>query len=824
MRYEFETIEEKWQRRWEAQNLFASSPQPEKKKYYILVMFPYSSGRIHMGHVRNYSQADVLARFKKMRGLNVFHPMGWDAFGLPAENAALKHEVHPAKWTQSNIENMRRQLKRLGFSYDWSKEITTCRPDYYKWNQWFFLKLYQRELAYRKKSFVNWCAQCQTVLANEQVENGKCWRCEVEVEEVELEQWFFKITAYAEKLLENLKLLKGWPERIVTMQRNWIGKSLGVEIFFRLAETNEVVPVFTTRQDTIFGATYLVLAPEHPLVKKVCKPEFQAQVENFIRKIKKQSKQIREAQDVVKEGIFTGSYAINPVNQAKIPIWVANYVLMEYGTGAIMAVPTHDQRDFEFAKKYGLPLKVVIQNKEKNLDEKMMTCAYEGEGTLVNSAQFTGLPNQESLEKIALWMEEVGIGRKTVNYRMRDWLISRQRYWGTPIPIVYCPQCGIVPLKETDLPLLLPEKVDLSVKGKKSPLAYVKEFVETNCPRCQRKAERETDTMDCFVESSWYYARYTSPSAEEEPFRREGVNYWLPVDQYIGGDEHAVKHLLYARFFNLVMKDLGLLENEEPFTALLNQGMVVMGGAKMSKSKGNVIEPDEMIKKYGADATRFFILFASPPGKELEWSDEGIQGAFRFVNRVFRLITENKTHQPLSPGREEIKEKASQDLRKLLHLTIKKVTFDIEKRLHFNTALSSIMELVNATYLYLDKKNIPPEEKNLLLHHTFRTIVLLLSPFTPHLAEELWEVLGGKSSIFLENWPRYREDFIKQEEVLMVIQVNGKVRDKINVPINASEEEIKKQALAREKIKKYTAGKEIRKIIVVGKKIVSVVV
>ncbi|MFA5340131.1 MAG: leucine--tRNA ligase, partial [Candidatus Omnitrophota bacterium] len=635
--YDFKAIEEKWQKEWEKSGTFKVKTDPARKKYYLLEMFPYPSGRIHMGHVRNYTIGDVAARVKIMQGYNVLHPMGYDAFGQPAENAAIKNKSHPETWTLSCIDNMRKQLKKMGLSYDWDREVSTCLPDYYRWNQWIFLKMFEKGLAYKKAAVVNWCPDCETTLANEEVIDGKCWRCKKEVKQKDLEQWFIKITAYKERLLDDLEGLKSWPERVITMQKNWIGKSEGVEIFFKEKESGGVIPVFTTRQDTIFGCTYVVLAPEHPLVKKLIagKPQ-EKQVLQFIEKVSKESKVVRVAADVKKEGIFTGAYAINPVNNEPVQIWVADYVLMEYGTGAIMAVPAHDQRDFLFAKEHKLPMRVVIQPKGETLSVDKMAEAYENDGAQVNSAQFDGIPNNEAKKKIAEWMEKTDIGKRTVNWRLRDWLISRQRYWGTPIPVVYCEKCGVVPVPEKDLPVVLPEKVEFTGKGG-SPLASVKEFTGAKCPKCGGKARRETDTMATFIDSSWYFLRFCSPKYDKGPFDKEDVKYWMPVDQYIGGIEHAVLHLLYSRFFTKFLQDLGLLGFGEPFQKLLTQGMVLKDGEVMSKSRGNIVDPDEIIGKYGADTMRLFILFAAPPDTELEWEERGTEGAFRFLNRVWRI-------------------------------------------------------------------------------------------------------------------------------------------------------------------------------------------
>ncbi|MCX7919944.1 MAG: leucine--tRNA ligase [bacterium] len=823
-KYPFHQIEAKWQNLWQEQQVDRAESQSNKPKYYVLEMYPYPSGDIHMGHVRNYAIGDVIARYKRLRGYNVLHPMGFDSFGMPSETAAIKRNMHPRTWTYQCIERMKTQLKRLGFSYDWSREIRTCDAEYYHWNQWIFLKLFERGLAYKKYAAVNWCPTCQTVLANEQVESGKCWRCESTVTQKELEQWFLKITEYAEQLLADLEKLPGWSDRAKSLQRNWIGKSYGVEIDFPVPDKNENIRVFTTRCDTIFGATYVVLSPEHPLVEKliVDSPERQ-KVEAFIQKAKQQDRTVETLLLLEKEGVFTGVYAINPTTNERIPIWVANYVLMEYGTGAIMAVPTHDQRDFEFAKRYHLPLRVVIQNKEHNLNEATMTCAYESPGIMVNSAQFNGLPSEEAWMQIADWMEQTGIGRKTVNYRIRDWGISRQRYWGTPIPIIYCSDCGTVPVPETDLPVLLPEKVTITGQSG-SPLAHVPEFVNTTCPKCKKKAIRETDTMDGFVDSSWYFLRFCGWKDDNQPFDVAEAKYWMPTDQYIGGIDHATKHLIYARFFTKFLRDIGYVTVDEPFTNLLNQGWVLgRDGQKMSKSKGNVVDPMEMLEKYGADATRIFILFAAPPEPDIAWSDEGIEGASRFVNRVWRIANQYLELIKDSPsGTIASVQPASKQLRRITHVTIKKVTADIEERFHFNTAISAIMELVNELYRY-DVGSVPKAEAASVVKEAISAMTILISPFAPHLAEELWHRLGNKTSVFAQPWITADESALVEEKMTIVVQINGKVRSRIEISADANEDEIKHAALADEKVKSWLAGKPIKNIVVVPKKLVSIV-
>ncbi len=826
-RYNPAEIEPKWQKKWEEKKLFKAEMDRSKKKYYVLEMFPYPSGRLHMGHVRNYSIGDVIARFKWMQGYNVLHPMGWDAFGLPAENAAIKHNTHPAKWTYSNIDYMRKQLKRLGFSYDWDREVTTCEPEYYRWEQKVFTEMLNKGLAYRKTSLVNWCPTCKTVLANEQVIDGKCWRCKTPVELKELEQWFFKITDYAEELLEGTKELeKGWPQEVLTMQRNWIGKSVGAEVDFPLEDGSGSIKIFTTRPDTLFGVTFMSLAPEHPLALELTRgTEYEREVREFINRVRRENIKKKSEDEYEKEGVFTGKYAINPLNGRKVPIYVANFVLMEYGTGAIMAVPAHDQRDFEFARKYNIPIIVVIQPEGEELVPEKMTEAYEGPGYLVNSGQFTGMHNEEAKEAIVRYLEEKGIGKKAVSYRLRDWGISRQRYWGAPIPVVYCEKCGIVPVPEEELPVTLPEDVDFTPEGG-SPLAKKKEFVETRCPKCGGPARRETDTMDTFVESSWYFLRYTSPHYDRGPFDREEAEYWMPVDQYIGGIEHAVMHLLYARFYTRVLRDLGYIDLDEPFTRLLTQGMVLKDGAKMDKSRGNIVEPNEIIEKYGADTARLFIMFAAPPEKSLEWSDTGVEGAYRFLNRVWKLIMENIDLANLPFTKPDVSELSREEKEsyRFLNRTIKKVTEDLEGK-RFNTAIAAIMEFVNYLSQRLgEKANLSEKEKE-ILGESLRDLVLMLSPFAPHISDELWSEIKGKESFTLkERWPEYDPEGLAVDEELIVIQVNGKLRGRITVPVDVSEDEVKRLAMENENVKKYIEGKEIKRIIFVPHKLVNIVV
>ncbi len=815
-------VEEKWQQFWEESSAFRATRNEDKEKYYLLEMFPYPSGRIHMGHVRNYSIGDVIARFMRMRGRNVLHPMGWDAFGMPAENAAIQNKSHPGTWTYENIEYMRSQLKKLGFSYDWDREIATCHVGYYRWEQLIFLKMYEKGLAYKKNSFVNWCPKCETVLANEQVEDGVCWRCDSEVVQKELDQWFLRITDYAEELLDYTNKLPGWPERVLTMQRNWIGKSSGCEIDFALEGGTGSVRVFTTRQDTLYGATFMSLAPEHPLAMELAASDKREEVAAFIDKVKRTDKQVRTAEDLEKEGVFTGSYCINPVTGQRMPIYLANFVLPEYGTGAVMAVPTHDQRDFEFAQKYGLPLQVVIQPVGESLDSATMTAAYTDEGVMVNSGPFDGLNSSESKEKIADYLEKEGFGKKTINYRLRDWGISRQRYWGNPIPIIYCDSCGAVPVPESDLPVVLPMDAKFSGEGG-NPLAKVSSFVSVACPKCGKPARRETDTMDTFVQSSWYFLRYCCPRFDQGPLDREETEYWMSVDQYIGGIEHAVLHLLYARFFTKVLRDMGYVNIDEPFVNLLTQGMVIKDGAKMSKSKGNVVDPDSLIKVYGADTARLFSLFASPPERDLEWSDQGVDGSFRFLNRVWKLVFE---FAPLVKNISAVNKSLtlsgeSGKLRRAIHKTIKKVTEDVEERFHFNTAIAAIMELVNSISSFESKKDPSCAP---VLKEALEAVVLLLAPFVPHITEELWEGLGHEGGIGAASWPLYDANAIVEDELTIVVQVNGKLRGKVMVDAAATEEQVRSAALADEKVVAHMEGKTVRKIIYVPGKLLNIVV
>ena len=816
-------IEPKWQKIWADSGAFHTEVDRTKPEYYVLEMFPYPSGALHMGHVRNYSIGDVVARFQKMRGYNVLHPMGWDAFGMPAENAAIKNKVHPAEWTWSNIANMRRQQQELGLSYDWDREVATCHPEYYRWTQWLFLLFFERGLAYKKKAAVNWCEECNTVLANEQVIDGNCWRCNSVVVKKELEQWFLKITDYADRLLKDLDLLGGWPERVRTMQENWIGRSEGAEFSFDVPELGEKIPVYTTRQDTSFGVTYVVLAPEHPLVEKLIegKPEAAA-VRSFVERVRNLSEINRTATDVEKEGMFTGAYAVNPFNGERVPIWVANYVLFEYGTGAVMGVPAHDERDWAFATKYGLEKRLVVQTPASPLTIATMDGAYDGTGVMVNSGQFDGLENETAKSKMADWLEAQGVGRRRVTYRLRDWLISRQRYWGAPIPIVYCEDCGAVAAPKEELPIRLPENVRFDA-GSVSPLASVADFVNCQCPKCGKPARRETDTMDTFICSSWYYFRYTDPRNVKAPWDINKCNYWTPVDQYIGGIEHAILHLLYSRFFTKVLKDAGLVDTDEPFKNLLTQGMVIKDGSKMSKSKGNIVSPEEIVKKYGADTARLFILFASPPERDLEWSDQGVEGAARFLGRLWRIVQHFADIAVGAPTTYDTTtlDATEKELRRALHATIRKVTDDVADRFNFNTAISSIMELVNAMHAYRDAAATAHPA---LLRETIEALLRLLAPFAPHIAEEIWNQLGHSASIHQQSWPKWDAEAIKTDTVEIVVQINGKVRDKLTVPSELSSAELEQVALQQEKVQQLIEGKTVVKVIAVPNKLVNIVV
>lgn len=817
-------IEAEWQKYWEENKTFKVEMDKDKPKSYVLEMFPYPSGNLHMGHVRNYSIGDVIARFRTMKGFNVLHPMGWDSFGMPAENAAIKHNIPPKKWTLENIANMTRQLKALGLSYDWDREVTTCKEDYYKWTQWFFELFYKRGLAVKKESAVNWCDNCNTVLANEQVIDGKCWRCDHEVVKKDLSQWFFKITDYADELLKDLDLLPGWPERVKTMQHNWIGRSEGLEFSFEIPALNDTVAVYTTRPDTAYGVTFMALAAEHPLIKKICENNPKAdEINAFCERVRNQSEIERTSSESEKEGVFTGVYCINPFTGRKVEIWVTNYVLYDYGTGAVMGVPTGDQRDWMFADKYGIEKIVTICPIGKELKLEEMTCAYEEkEGMLVNSGEFTGMEMHKAMSAIMDKAEAEGFGKRRVNYRLRDWLISRQRYWGAPIPIIYCPHCGEVLVPEDQLPVRLPEDVSFTA-GAKSPLATSEEFVHCKCPKCGADATRETDTMDTFLCSSWYYLRYTDAHNDKMPFDKELNNYWGPVDQYIGGIEHAILHLLYSRFFVKVLRDAGLVDYDEPFSNLLTQGMVIKDGAKMSKSLGNVVSPEEILSKYGADTARLFILFAAPPERELEWSDQGVEGSFRFLNRIWRIVQafEAVLAQKVTEYDYSNLSEADKDLRRVLHSSIKKVTNDIETRFNFNTAISTMMELVNALYAY---KEAAKEPNAGLIYEAISDLIKMMSPFVPHITEELWRgAIDANSSVHEQSWPECDEEALKVDNVEIVLQVNGKVRGRLTVPAEATKEELEKIAMADANVQAHIGDATIRKVICVPGRLVNIV-
>ena len=818
-------IEKKWQKVWEENNTFHVDDNSDKPKYYALSMFPYPSGKLHMGHVRNYTITDVIARFKKAQGYNVLHPMGWDSFGLPAENAAMKHGANPEVWTDENIAYMTKQLKMLGLSYDWNREVTTCKPDYYKWTQWLFLQLYKKGLAYKKEAAVNWCEECGTVLANEQVIDGKCWRCDHVVEKKYLSQWFFKITDYAEILLEDLDKLPGWGDNVKTMQANWIGKSQGAILKFKVVDMPDgsdlEIPVYTTRPDTAYGITYLVVAPEYKDIERLTTAENKAKVEEYRANARKMTEIERLSTERVKTGVPLGTHCLNPLTGETFPLWTADYALVEYGTGAVMAVPTHDTRDFDFAKKFNLPMKVVIQDPENPSDCK--DSAYTEPGVLVNSGEFNGMPNEEAKKAITEKAVREGFGEFKTQYRLRDWLISRQRYWGAPIPVVYCEKCGIVPVPEEQLPVLLPKDVDFSVVGK-SPITTSPTFIETTCPHCGGKARRETDTMDTFVCSSWYYLRYSDPKNDKLPFAKDKVNKWLPVDQYVGGIEHAILHLLYSRFFTKALRDLGLLDFDEPFKNLLTQGMVLKDGSKMSKSKGNTVDPDEIFENYGADTARLFILSDSPPARDFDWSDAGVEGCYKFLNRVWRLIASNAADISLDYKLEFPLAKDNDDMVRNVHIAMKGITNDIANDFQFNTVISKYRELTNAIYEWRGKKKELNAEDKAVLSFAVVSLIKLMSPVAVHLTEEAWADLGGKGSIHDEPWCKWDENLAKASSITLVVQVNGKVKDKIEVDEALSQDEMKAVALDSPKVKELTDGKEIVKTIVVPKKLVNIVV
>lgn len=819
-RYNFREIEKKWQKYWADNNTFKMEEKPDMEKYYVLEMFPYPSGKLHMGHVRNYSIGDVVARFKNMQGYNVLHPMGFDSFGLPAENAAIKHGVAPDIWTWDNIHEMEEQLSELGLSYDWDREVCTCHPDYYKWMQWIFIQFYKKGLAYKKENPVNWCPDCQTVLANEQVVDGVCERCGAPVGKKNLSQWYFKITDYAERLLKNLDTLDGWPNKVKIMQKNWIGKSVGAEVDFAIKDDERKLKIFTTRVDTLFGVTYMVLAPEHPYVNSLVEgTEYEQAVKEYIDRCQHMSDIERTSTSNEKTGVFIGKYAINPVNGKEVPIYISDYVLMGYGTGAIMAVPAHDERDFDFATKFGLDIIPVVDPGNPDIDVNNLKEAFVAEGIMINSGKFDGMNNREAIKKVIEWVEEEGIGKATVNYRLRDWLISRQRYWGTPIPMIHCEHCGWVPEKEENLPVLLPTDIEFTGKGE-SPIATSKTFVDTVCPVCGAPAKREIDTMDTFLDSSWYFLRYCDPKNENEVFDKEKVKYWMNVDQYIGGVEHAILHLMYARFFQMALYDLGLVTDEEPFKNLLTQGMVNKDGKKMSKSLGNVVSPAEILEKYGADTARLFILFAAPPEKELDWSDAGVEGSFRFLNRVYRLVYETVQKYGFKTTDFEIRNDNDKQLNYMANYAVKKVSDDAGGRFQFNTAISTIMEFVNELYRY---KELPDVNEG-LINACIEKLVLILSPFTPHVCEEMWEYLGHTGSLYNVGWPAYDESALVKDSVEIVIQINGKVKEKMSVASGLGRDELQKTVMESEAAVRAVDGRNIVKVIAVPDKLVNIVV
>lgn len=819
-RYEFKRIEKKWQTYWEENKSFKTVEDDSREKYYVLEMFPYPSGKLHMGHVRNYSIGDVVARFKHMRGFNVLHPMGFDSFGLPAENAAIKNGTPPAEWTFRNIEEMTEQLKQLGISYDWEREVETCNPNYYRWMQWIFVQFFNKGLAYKKENPVNWCPSCQTVLANEQVIDGACERCHTPVGKKNLSQWYFKITDYAERLLDNLKKLPGWPNKVKLMQENWIGKSIGANVNFKIDGTDKIMKVFTTRADTLFGCTYMVMAPEHPYLEELVQgTEYEEEARRYMQEVQHMDEIERTSTVKEKTGVFIGKYAINPVNGKKVPIFISDYVLMGYGTGAIMAVPAHDQRDFDFAKKFDLEIIPVVESKDPSVDINDLKEAFVAEGTMINSGEYDGMNNREVIPMMVDWLAEHNSGEKTINYKLRDWLVSRQRYWGTPIPMVFCDDCGWVPEKEENLPVLLPEDVEFTGKGE-SPLTTSKSFVECSCPKCGGKARRETDTMDTFLDSSWYFLRFCDPHNDEKIFEKKKVDYWMNVDQYIGGVEHAILHLMYARFFEMALSDMGLVTAEEPFKNLLTQGMVNKYGKKMSKSLGNVVSPEEIIEKYGADTARLFILFAAPPEKELDWSDEGVEGSYRFLNRVWRLIREFKEKVDNSDGAINIKSVNDKKLNSKLNATIKKVTDDIEKRFNFNTAISSIMELVNELYKYKQGEDLNTP----LLEDAITKLVTLLSPFTPHICEEMWHELGKEESLIGVHWPDYDESALVEDVKTIVIQINGKLKERLSLPAGLSGADLEEKVLEEPNVASLIQDVNVVKTIAVPDKLVNFVV
>lgn len=819
-KYNHSAVEEKWQKVWEETKPDKVEVDHDKKKYYVLEMFPYPSGKLHMGHVRNYSIGDVVARFKRMQGYNVIHPMGFDSFGLPAENAAIQHNIPPAKWTWDNIHEMEVQLRQLGLSYDWDREVQTCDPKYYKWMQYIFIQFYNKGLAYKKETQVNWCPGCKTVLANEQVVDGKCERCKSPVGKKTLSQWCLKITDYADRLLEDLDDLPGWPEKVKTMQKNWIGKSTGADAVFKIKDFDKTLEVFTTRPDTLFGVTFMVLAPEHPYIEELVSKdsEYRDAVDKYIEEAQHMTEIERGAANKPKTGVFTGRYAINPVNGKEVPIYISDYVMMGYGTGAIMGVPSHDQRDFDFAKKFDLEIIPVVDPHDPDIDIDDLKEAFVAEGTMINSGEFNGMNNRDVIEKMFSWLEEKGIGKRTTTYKLRDWIISRQRYWGTPIPMVWCDDCGWVPEKEENLPVMLPEDVEFTGKGE-SPVATSKTFVDTVCPKCGKPAKREVDTMDTFLDSSWYFLRYCDPTNDEKCWDKEKADYWMNVDQYIGGVEHAIMHLLYARFFQMALHDCGLVEATEPFENLLTQGMVIKDGKKMSKSIGNIVTPLEIIDKYGADTARLFILFAAPPDRELDWSDDGVEGSYRFINRVYRLVYDFVDQYGNGTTAYTVNDPHDKELRFILNATCKKVGDDIDHRFSFNTAISSIMELVNAMYKYKDEDGFNES----LFRCAIENLVTMLSPFTPHVCEEMWEHLGKKESVHLEKWPVWEKDALVKDEVEIVVQINGKIKLRMNVENNLKKEDLEKAVMGDASVTEMIGDRNVVKVIAVPNKLVNIV-
>ncbi len=818
-RYNFGEIEKKWQKKWEDSNSFKVTEDADKEKYYVLEMFPYPSGKLHMGHVRNYSIGDVLARYKRMKGFNVLHPMGYDSFGLPAENAAIKNGTPPAEWTYSNMDEMTKQLKELGLSYDWDRQVATCKPDYYRWMQWIFIQFYKKGLAYKKDNPVNWCPSCQTVLANEQVVDGKCERCKSPVTKKSLSQWYFKITDYADRLLANLDKLPGWPEKVKIMQRNWIGKSHGAQITFPIEGFDKAMDVYTTRADTLYGVTYMVMAPEHPYISElVAGTEYEADVNAYIEKVQHMSDIDRTSTSNEKTGVFIGRYAINPINGKKVPIFISDYVLMGYGTGAIMAVPAHDTRDFDFAKMFDLEIIPVVDPGDPEIDLNNLKEAFVAEGTMINSGFMDGMNNRDAIAAMIKHVEEKGIGKETTNYKLRDWLISRQRYWGTPIPMIYCEDCGWQPEKEENLPVLLPEDVEFTGKGE-SPIATSKTFQNAVCPCCGKPAKREIDTMDTFLDSSWYFLRYCDALNDKEAFAKDKVDYWMNVDQYIGGVEHAILHLMYARFFQMALYDLGLVSQEEPFENLLTQGMVIKDGAKMSKSLGNVVSPAEIIEKYGADTARLFILFAAPPERELDWSDQGVEGSYRFINRVYRMVYDFTKDYKVTGDAYEIRNDADKNLNYWKNYAVKKVSDDIGTRFNFNTAISTVMELVNEMYKYREG-----DVNEALFGATVKDLIVMLAPFIPHVAEEMWEHIGAEGSVHDQSWPSYDESALVKDTVEIVVQINGKIKERLDIAGDLSREEMQEVCMNDDKVKALTEGKNVIKVIAVPNKLINIVV